>query len=165
MHCYNFSRKEIQEFTIPPNKEMYAWITINEPNNGHTMVPALEHLNKLKIKFWDIVTPTPIIGHDEVAMPPTEDQAKEIVNFIEANKGKHFYVNCKAGKCRSGAICNFLQDYLGYSWVEGYKKRAVPNTLLLKRMIEYWTTFNVKPTKIIDKRRRDYLNETVLHIP
>lgn len=62
MKCYNFSRKEIQEFVIPPNKEKYSWITINEPNNGHTNVPSLEHLNKLKISFGTLLLPLLLLG-------------------------------------------------------------------------------------------------------
>lgn len=95
-------------------------------------------------------------------MPPTEAQAKEIVDFLISNKDKHIYVNCLAGKCRSGAVCHFLEEYMSYDWVEGFKHRAVPNPLLYKLMKDYWLTFNTKPTKIIDKRRRDYLNENML---
>jgi predicted protein tyrosine phosphatase len=44
--------------------------------------------------------------------------AKLIIDFIEINKGKDFYVHCIMGKSRSQAICRFILDnFEGY--VEG----------------------------------------------
>lgn len=46
------------------------------------------------------------------------DEAKCIIDFIQANKGKDFYVHCIMGKSRSQAICRFILDnFEGY--VEG----------------------------------------------
>lgn len=46
------------------------------------------------------------------------DEAKRIIDFIQANKGKDFYVHCIMGKSRSQAVCRFILDnFEGY--VEG----------------------------------------------
>jgi hypothetical protein len=163
MNCCNLSRNEAIEFEFILRPDINAWISINEPGFPHTESKVFDRLNNvLKICFWDVVSPVPIIGTNEVAMPPTDEDAKLIVDFILDSKGKNMYVNCKAGKSRSAAVCQFLQDMLGYNWNEYYKKRAEPNPVLYKKMVDYWLTFNTKPTKIVDKRRRDYLNEKVL---
>lgn len=163
MNCFNLSRKEVLGTTdiICPNTN--AWISINEPGKSDTESEVFDAFDaKLKLKFWDVVTPTPFIGIKEglgeFAMPPSEEDAKTIVDFILQNKNKNFYVNCAAGISRSGAICYFLEEYLKFNWSIPYKRRAVPNTLLFKMMSDYYLSFNTKPTKIIDKRRMNYFD-------
>lgn len=43
----------------------------------------------------------------------TEEQAKQCVEFIEQNKGKNFYIHCRAGRSRSAGICRYILDMYG----------------------------------------------------
>lgn len=43
----------------------------------------------------------------------TEEQAKQCVEFIEQNRGKNFYIHCRAGKSRSQGICRYILDMYG----------------------------------------------------
>lgn len=40
----------------------------------------------------------------------SDEQAQELLEFIENNVGKHFYVHCSAGVSRSQAVCRFIVD-------------------------------------------------------
>lgn len=51
----------------------------------------------------------------------TESQAKQIVEFIDNNKGKHFYIHCKAGRSRSQGICRYILDTYGKEY--GYDEK------------------------------------------
>lgn len=51
----------------------------------------------------------------------SEDQAKKCVEFIERNKGRNFYIHCRAGKSRSQAICRFILDMYGEEY--GYTEK------------------------------------------
>lgn len=50
----------------------------------------------------------------------TKEQARECVEFIENNLGKHFYIHCRAGKSRSQGIVRFILDM----YEENYKTRV-----------------------------------------
>lgn len=46
----------------------------------------------------------------------SENQAKQLVAFIEDNYGKDFIIHCAAGQSRSAAVQRFIVDsYQGYS--------------------------------------------------
>lgn len=158
MNCYNLARPEAQAVRKPLSPNEYAWITIQEPYNQHIYNEHLDKLNTLKMKFWDVVEPVPIVGSDEIAQPPSEEEAKQIVDFILANKDKHIIVNCKAGSSRSGCICYFLEEYLRYEWMNDFKARAVPNYHLYSLLVKYYTSLGYpKPVKIIDRRRNQLI--------
>ena len=170
-HVINLSRSEAEyfpilvepEISIPFNIEDSIWIEIHEPSpppgykpgrifkTDFISNPTFRNLPKLEIRFWDLVQSVPLVGTSEHLHPPDEYDAKKIVDFILAHPTKNVIVNCRAGKCRSGAVAQFCQDYLGYYWGPG-KKRAVPNSLVLKLLAEYYG----KPAKTIvtDKRRK-----------
>jgi hypothetical protein len=165
MKCYNLSRSEARDFSFYLDPEKNAWISIMEPDGenftrSHTTNQYLDKCPNLKTKFWDVCHATPFIGEHEgmtevgkCAFPITEEQVKEIYAFIMEHKDKNFYINCAAGKCRSGAICNFLQDMLQYDWDENLKRRADPNSYVRARLIEvFFRNGGRPPTKIIDKR-------------
>ena len=50
-----------------------------------------------------------------------EEQAEQIVRFIEENRGKNFYIHCRAGKSRSQAICRYILDVYGEEY--GYDEK------------------------------------------
>lgn len=51
----------------------------------------------------------------------TDGQAERIVDFIEKNIGKNFYIHCRAGKSRSIAIARYLLDIYGEDY--GYNEK------------------------------------------
>jgi hypothetical protein len=114
------------------------WISVNEPDciDDPTYNPRLED-SCLKLFFWDIVKETPY--NDEILLPPSMEDAIKIVDFILANPDRDILTNCAAGISRSGAICKFCEDFLGYDWVQAFKNRAFPNMLLYRMMAEYYT--------------------------
>lgn len=48
----------------------------------------------------------------------TNEQAKELHDFIWNNKGKDFYIHCRAGKSRSQAVGRYIRETF-----EGYEER------------------------------------------
>lgn len=51
----------------------------------------------------------------------TEQQAEQIVDFIEEHKGKNFYISCRAGKSRSQAVTRYILDIYGEEY--GYNEK------------------------------------------
>lgn len=43
----------------------------------------------------------------------TDEQAEQIVDFIEQNKGKDWYISCRAGRSRSVGIARYILDIYG----------------------------------------------------
>ena len=141
---------------LDPNE--VCWISIEEPDIRDSRITNefLDELNHLKIAFWDIVSPVQIIGKDQIANPPTGEDAKKIVDFLLANQDKNVIVNCKKGISRSSGVAQFCQDFLNYKWLEEGQKIAVPNKLLYRLMKDYYSSFNPQPVKTIDKRKKLY---------
>jgi predicted protein tyrosine phosphatase len=137
-----------------------VWISIGEPEECHIQNKILDARPNLKLKFWDVVKPIPLIGskkyekYGEYAMPPTEEDAKKIVDFLLEHKDKAVVVNCRAGVSRSGAVAQFCEEFLEYHWLPEFKENAMPNTLLYSMMKDYFLSFNAKPIKFVDKRRK-----------
>lgn len=76
----------------------------------------------------------------------TEDQAKEIIAFVERNKeiisNGNCIVHCSAGVSRSGAVGTFISDFLQFNYDEFRKNNPNihPNPVvlsLLKRLAYY----------------------------
>lgn len=154
MKVNNITRKHARYWDSPVDPDKDIWISIEEPGLEESVVrdSPLEKLPHLRIAFWDIVKITQGFGLGEYFYPPTEDDAKQIVDFILAHPGKNVVVNCKAGVSRSSAISRFCSEYLGYEWdAEGFA-RAVPNQLLYDMMVKYHN--KPKKTVINDKRRK-----------
>jgi hypothetical protein len=139
--CINLPRIAAKQWTREVCPEKFAWISIGEPRTPDSVIsnPTLDKLPNLKINFWDLrkneILRRTIVGFSEEEFhPPSREDAAQIVNFILANKGKNFLVNCAAGVSRSGAVCQFLQEKMGYSWDEDHKKLARANPLLFQYM-------------------------------
>lgn len=76
--------------------------------------------NVLNLEFDDIDGDTiEWKGHTFYGI--TEEQSRQLVDFIENNKGKNFYIHCKAGKSRSQGVCRFILDVYGDEY--GYDKK------------------------------------------
>lgn len=85
------------------------------------------HPNVLNIEFDDVLYD--IIVNDTEAKALSQEQAQEIVDFIERNKGKDFYIHCTAGISRSGAIGTFIaENYDEYKGsLDKYNSYLKPN--------------------------------------
>lgn len=150
--CTNLPRLNVCLWNRKVDPETECWISIGEPGLADTVVNniTLDKIPNLKIDFWDIVEPlASFIPEDPPFLPPLKEDAAKIIDFILENKGRNFLINCQAGISRSGAICKFLEDNLGYEWdKEGktrtYKKHG-PNKLLVGLLAE---NFNERTKKI-----------------
>lgn len=77
------------------------------------------HSNVLNLEFDDI--PSDEIeykGH--IFKGFSMEQAKMTYDFIEANKGKNFYLHCRAGKSRSLAIGVYIKNFYPDIYTEDY---------------------------------------------
>jgi len=133
MRCINLPRIAAKEWTVPVNPDKVIWISIGEPEKGfeHVQNKILNKIPTLKISFQDL-------KEDQIELddfPPSLKLAGKIISFLLKNPKKRVIVNCAAGISRSGAICKFLQDYMGYKWSEYGKRYAVPN-MYLYRLLE-----------------------------
>jgi predicted protein tyrosine phosphatase len=69
----------------------------------------------------DVDAEIPILGTGKTELNKafTEQQAKEVIDFLEQNKDKkQCFVHCAAGYSRSGAVGAFANDYFGGNWFE-----------------------------------------------
>lgn len=119
------SKSEFQK--LIENKALLAYpeaffISILNPDDETDLIPAKD--NMITQRFYDLEYDVA----ENKAM--SEEQAKELYDFILANKDKEVcYVHCSAGVSRSGAIGEFINDLYGLSWLT-FKKmnpRISPN--------------------------------------
>jgi|688.fasta_scaffold757876_2 predicted protein tyrosine phosphatase len=138
----NFSRKNIREYNQKLSKDSAIWISIGEPGEENSKVvnESLSEIPHLHLDFWDVVQPIEFDG--EIFHPPSDEDARKIVDFILEHKDKDILVNCAAGVSRSGAIAQFCSYALAYKWTENGKRKAVPNFLLYNKMISYYLSKN-----------------------
>lgn len=71
------------------------------------------HENVLNLEFDDVDHDMEFHGKKAFAM--TDEQAQQIVEFIENNFGKNIYIHCRAGVSRSQAITKFIEENYGYT--------------------------------------------------
>lgn len=95
-----------------------AFISINDTSGmWGTSWFSEDHPNVLRLWFDDTSkdgVPSPTIESSSTKAM-TIDQAKQIVEFIKKNKdAKQFIVHCSAGISRSGAVGEFIADYIGF---------------------------------------------------
>ena len=112
--CYKMN---VYDYNVNDFNDTYAFISIIgteecrkyylEDETGHWFKE--EHPNVLNLEFDDVTEDLNWKGHLFKAM--SEEQADKCVDFIEKNKGKIFYIHCKAGISRSGAVGKFIFDF------------------------------------------------------
>lgn len=85
--------KECQKYYL--EEDEYHWFKKN-------------HNNVLNLEFDDIEHDIDWKGHQFKAL--NENDAIKIVDFIENNIGKTFYIHCRAGVSRSGAIGSYINQ-------------------------------------------------------
>lgn len=90
------------------------------------------HSNVLNLEFDDVRQD--IEWDDYKAHAITDEQAEDIVNFIENNIEKNIMVHCRAGLSRSGAIEHFI--HLNYDWYKDEEDNDYirPNSTVLAKL-------------------------------
>lgn len=94
-------RKEVELFV--DNEEIdianTVLISISDPDNEPIPLEIQNSFKKaLDISFWDVEEG---VGHYQ---PLSEENAKDLKNFILENKSNKFLVNCEAGMSRSAGV-------------------------------------------------------------
>lgn len=106
------------------NVDSYNWAFIEILDTSKSINPKLEHSNGfnasvfkrkhsnvIKLCFDDLEKDIFDKGHLYKCM--SQYQGKKIINFIKNNIDKNkFIIHCAAGISRSGAVGNFIVDYL-----------------------------------------------------
>jgi len=107
-------KHEITDLNVEEKAKSVAMISIND-TMGYWSVSWFgdDHSNVLRLWFDDIehdmqVSPT----NKGICRAFTEDQGRRIIEFIDKHKDKEFFVHCSAGISRSGAVGQFILDYL-----------------------------------------------------
>ncbi len=106
--------------------------------------------NVLNLEFDD-VNEDIVIWKGHTFYGITDEQAEQIVDFIEKHKGKDFYIHCRAGKSRSIAVATYILDMYGEEY--GYNEKEscrkdnpckIPNiNVLTKLKRTYYKKFNI----------------------
>lgn len=120
----NFGRAVARDF-VPKSSEVLISITDPETQDAE-LQPGWYAI--LRLKFWDV-------DADKGGYKPaTDEQIKQIYNFIREHWGHNIYVHCEAGVSRSGAVRQFLEDN-GWT-VTGPFNWILPNNLILRKLNE-----------------------------
>lgn len=104
-----------------------AFISISDSSENSPAVFKSNHQNVLNLYF------------DDTSSGISDATSQEIVNFIENNLGKVFYIHCNAGISRSGAIGKFIElsydNYYKKLYNEGYLRPNISILSSLKRVL------------------------------
>lgn len=115
-------------------------ISINEPGKEPAKLKDGWD-DKLVVHFWDI---TKRIANtrqvDQWLEPISEDQAKEIADFIKAHNEDHIVVHCHAGISRSAAVVRLLTE-LGwqFDFSQSYHDLAGYNILVYSMVKKHFS--------------------------
>jgi len=131
----------------PDDKNKMVLISISEPNNNIFISDdesaTSDFFDILEIKFWDVEKPLVNVTKGVEYYPLTDEQGKEIKDFILKNRDKKFLIHCKAGKSRSAGVgkaveclINFNGDVYNYrtshSEIDDYERYAPNQTVFDK---------------------------------
>jgi hypothetical protein len=106
-----------------------VWISIGEPEPQFKFKPSLlDSRPNLKLSFLD--WSVSLDGMETMSAR----NAHDIVEFILTHPDKNLVVNCGAGVSRSGSICQFCQDVLGYEWDDFYKSKSIPRPEFVEKL-------------------------------
>jgi protein-tyrosine phosphatase len=153
MKVINVSRKFADLVTAEQLAEIdpgpWAWVYISEPLPYDLTVYSFNYLSTLphvNAVFWDITKIQTVNIYqngqwEEMIMTlPTFKNIRPIADFLKEYSNHNLIVSCYAGKCRSGAVAAFAEQYVKYEWVQEFKNKANPNPLVSKLLRD--TYFN-----------------------
>jgi len=79
---------------------------LDEPDTQHYF--RTNHTNVLNLEFDDVSEDIEFKGIKARAITP--EQCKEVLEFVDGNIGKDFYIHCRAGVSRSRAVGRFIKE-------------------------------------------------------
>lgn len=94
------------------------------------------HPNVLNLEFDDVHQDFEFHGIQFKGI--SEEQARQCVNFIDANRGKKFIIHCRAGVSRSAAIGEFIQSGFYEEYAHSYHPQRTPNAAVLSALKRAW---------------------------
>ena len=86
----------------------------------------------LTVVFSDVTAKVNVKGL--VYNPIDTEQALKILDFVNINKNKNFYVHCAAGVSRSAAICLYLNLVHGHELKPNFWSVSRPNPFVLGKL-------------------------------
>ena len=86
-----------------------AAISITVPGESKVVFP--EGVQVLALEFYDMDTPVP--GEEEKYPIFTEDQGRQVIEFLRSIGDKDLLIHCHAGIARSGAIALVAHELFG----------------------------------------------------
>lgn len=128
-------RTGITNETVEQQSDTF-FISIND-TQGTDEVPYFQNKKNVKVLFFDDVEKDiddPKYGFIKAF---TQEQAKEIVDFLEEQHGKQkCFLHCAAGVSRSGAVGTFVNDFFGADFFEFQKNNPYvhPNGHVLRTL-------------------------------
>lgn len=135
---YALSRRRFEEvlgMMTEEQREVSAFISIHDIN-----LPEFEpnQPNWLNLRFDDIDIEEPFqLLNGEWSVPFTPEMAVEVSNFVSENvSAAQWFIHCSAGKCRSGAISEWISERFGIGYFD-FKRvnpQVQPN-ILVKRLL------------------------------
>lgn len=147
--------KLFAEGVAPVVGRPYAIISITDPTSDSATFKPNEYCRGvLFLKFYDIDFTDPEKTDDQVAVMRDyghglfkDDQAKQIVDFVEEikDKVKIIICNCDAGISRSSAVAAAIQKYLTGSDKEIFNDdRYLPNMYVYRKLLNEFHGREVK---------------------
>lgn len=131
--------KGITPENVESLKDVFMISVQDDTDDKYVPVFSENKKNVLVQSFSDVEedTPVTIIGTNTeiIAKAFSPEQAKEMYNFIMANKEKKFcIIHCTAGISRSGAVGTFVSEVVGKNYLDLKKENPAiqPNMHVLK---------------------------------
>ena len=130
-HYAPFGMEEMAE-----KQDTYAVISIQDTHTGgfgFEFRPNKYCQGALTLYFDDIIKEVP------GAVMFSEDQARQIIDFVEANKSAEtLLIHCYGGESRSRAVAAFVTKMLGADNSK-YFETGHPNQIVYDTLIKVWT--------------------------
>lgn len=85
----------------------------------------------LNLEFDDLTEDEKVTkpsGEPGICKTITESQAKEILDFVESNLGKHLIIHCRAGRSRSAGVARAIFDLFPEVYEENFYNDVNPVT-------------------------------------
>ena len=112
-------------------------IGIHDPDSTFNLDEVVDGFDDvLEQMFWDVEEGP---GRQK---PISDEQASELKNFIENNKGKRFMVHCHAGMSRSAGIACAVECIVNYDGDVYNFKTGHSDVKAFKRYYPNWTVFD-----------------------
>lgn len=150
MKVHILSKGQFKAKILPLIQELpnACFISILEPDDSIPFRPNSD--SYLTSVFYDLESDMDN-GAGHIYKAISEQQAKEIFEFIKANADKEeCYIHCAAGVSRSGAVGSFIHEYFGGAYKDLLNKfpHILPNGRVSKLLRMYERLDNMNDLEI-----------------